>query len=73
MQNVRFLCLLAVIAASAPAQVLYVDPAGGKDTLTGGGVSSPLKTLTYAVSRYAGMPATLDLRLKPGQYDATTG
>ena len=25
MKNVRFLCLLAVIAASAPAQVLYVE------------------------------------------------
>lgn len=65
--------LQTAVAGISTAQVFHVDPVGGKDTVSGGGVSNPFKTLTYAVSRYAGLPATLDLRLKPGQYDPTTG
>jgi len=59
--------------AGLSAQVLYVDPVGGQDTSLGGGPTNPLKTITFAVTRYAGKPSTLDLRLLPGQYDPASG
>jgi len=65
--------LALVVGAVAPAQVLYVDPIHGQDTTLGGAPTNPLKTITFAVTRYAGKPSTLDLRLLPGQYDATSG
>ncbi|MBN2491959.1 MAG: DUF1565 domain-containing protein [Planctomycetes bacterium] len=64
---------LLLLSGSAAVQTLYVDPAGGQDAPGHGSAALPLKTIAYAVTRYAGKPVTLELRLQPGSYDTTSG
>lgn len=69
MPQTRSLVLPLILASSALAQTVYVDPTFGSDLAGGGGAANPFRTVTFAV---ANMNMATTVHLHPGIYSPVT-